>query len=69
MITVQRKYNVVKTNSLKELQEQVNLLIQKEYKDLDGFIYQSSGRWQCLGSPFCENDNWFQALVFVQDEA
>ena len=49
MMTVQRKYKIIKKASLKELSEEVNELIQREYKDREGFIYQSSGRWQCLG--------------------
>jgi hypothetical protein len=68
MMTVQRKYKIIKMASLKELSEGVNQLIQREYKDKEGFLYQSSGRWQCLGAPFSENDQWFQAMVFVQEE-
>ena len=68
MMTVQRKYKIIKMPSLKELSEEVNQLIQREYKDKEGFIFQSSGRWQCLGAPFSENDQWFQAMVFVQEE-
>ncbi len=69
MMTVQRKYKIIKMPSLKELSEGVNQLIQREYKDTEGFLYQSSGRWQCLGAPFSENAHWFQAMVFVQEEA
>jgi|TARA_B110000196_G_scaffold220792_1_gene189846 hypothetical protein len=68
MMTVQRKYKIIKMASLKELSAEVNQLIQREYKDKEGFIFQSSGRWQCLGAPFSENDQWFQAMVFVQEE-
>ena len=68
MMTVQRKYKIIKMPTLKELSEGVNQLIQKEYKDKEGFLFQSSGRWQCLGAPFTENDDWFQAMVFVQEE-
>ena len=67
-MTVQRKYKIIKMPTLKELPEGVNQLIQKEYKDKEGFLFQSSGRWQCLGAPFTENDYWFQAMVFVQEE-
>ena len=67
-MTVQRKYKIIKMASLKELSAEVNQLIQREYKDKEGFIFQSSGRWQCLGAPFSENDQWFQAMVFVQEE-
>jgi hypothetical protein len=48
MIRVQRKYKVIKANSLKDLEKEVNELIQKEYKDTEGFLYRASGRWQCL---------------------
>ena len=68
MMTVQRKYKIIKMASLKELSAEVNQLIQREYKDKEGFIFQSSGRWQCLGAPFSENDQWFQATVFLQEE-
>ena len=46
----QRKYRILKSGTVKELQEKVNELIQKEYKDTEGFIFRASGRWQCLGS-------------------
>ena len=69
MMTVQRKYKIIKKASLKELSEEVNELIQREYKDREGFIYQSSGRWQCLGAPFAQNEHWFQGMVFLQEEA
>ena len=39
MITVQRKYKVIKASSAKELSEIVNECIQKEYKDT-GFQLQ-----------------------------
>tara|TARA_B100000035_G_scaffold284994_1_gene268284 strand:- start:30 stop:242 length:213 start_codon:yes stop_codon:yes gene_type:complete len=68
MMTVQRKYKIIKKASLKELSEEVNELIQREYKDREGFIYQSSGRWQCLGAPFAQNERWFQGMVFLQEE-
>ncbi len=68
MMTVQRKYKIIKKGSLKELSEEVNELIQREYKDREGFIYQSSGRWQCLGAPFAQNERWFQGMVFLQEE-
>ena len=68
MMIVQRKYKIIKKASLKELSEEVNELIQKEYKDREGFIYQSSGRWQCLGAPFAQNEHWFQGMVFLQEE-
>lgn len=68
MMTVQRKYKIIKKASLKELSEEVNELIQREYKDREGFIYQSSGRWQCMGAPFAQNEHWFQGMVFLQEE-
>ena len=68
MMTVQRKYKIIKKASLKELSEEVNELIQREYKDREGFIYQSSGRWQCLGARFAQNEYWFQGMVFLQEE-
>ncbi|MAL85701.1 MAG: hypothetical protein CMI23_05020 [Opitutae bacterium] len=68
MIRVQRKYKLVKANSIRELQEIVNELIQKEYKDTEGFIFRSSARWQCIGGPIKDSDYWIQALVFYQDE-
>ena len=68
MMPVQRKYKIIKKTSAKELAEEVNRLIQREYKDQEGFIFQSSGRWQCLGGPFCENGDWLQAVVFLQEE-
>ena len=68
MMTVQRKYKIIKKASLKELSEEVNELIQREYKVREGFIYQSSGRWQCLGAPFAQNEYWFQGMVFLQEE-
>ena len=68
MITVQRKYNVIKASSVKELSEVVNDSIQKEYKDTEGFIFRSSARWQCIGGPIKDSDYWIQALVFYQDE-
>ncbi len=46
----------------------VNELIQKEYKDTEGFIFRASGRWQCLGSAFITDKSWFQTMVFVQEE-
>ena len=49
---VQRKYKIIKDSLLKGLTEEVNEQIQREYKDKEGFLYQSSGRWQCLGAPF-----------------
>ena len=68
MITVQRKYKVIKASSAKELTDIVNDSIQKEYKDTEGFIFRSSARWQCLGAPFVEKEFWHQALVFIQEE-
>lgn len=68
MTPVQRKYKIIKDSSLKGLTEEVNEQIQREYKDTEGFLYQSSGRWQCLGAPFFENEKWHQALVFLQRE-
>ncbi len=68
MITVQRKYKIIKALTVRELSEQVNDAIQKEYKDTEGFIFRSSARWQCLGGPVKDNEFWFQALVFIQEE-
>ena len=64
MITVQRKYKIIKALTVRELSEQVNDAIQKEYKDTEGFIFRSSACWQCLGGPVKDNEFWFQALVF-----
>tara|TARA_B100000161_G_scaffold228924_1_gene175701 strand:- start:205 stop:414 length:210 start_codon:yes stop_codon:yes gene_type:complete len=68
MIRVQRKYRVIKSHSLKELEEMVNKLIQKEYKDNEGFIYTSSGRWQCIGGIVKDEGMWLQSMVFIQEE-
>tara|TARA_B100001027_G_C16014917_1_gene218563 strand:- start:34 stop:243 length:210 start_codon:yes stop_codon:yes gene_type:complete len=68
MIRVQRKFKVIKANSLKDLEKDVNELIQREYKDTEGFLYRASGRWQCLGGTFTDRDNWFQSMVFIQQE-
>ena len=68
MNEVQRKYKILRFTSRKGLEEGVNELIQREYKDKDGFLYQSSGRWQCLGTPFLEKEYWHQAVVFIQEE-
>ena len=68
MITVQRKYKVIKASSAKELSEVVNERIQKENKDTEGFIFRSSARWQCLGGPIKEEGLWYQAVVFIQEE-
>jgi len=67
---VQRKYKVIKANSTKEIAEEVNELIQHEYKDTEGFLFRSSGRWQCLGGIlYCEKElKWVQTLVFIQEE-
>ena len=68
MIRVQRKYKVIKSHSLKELEEMVNKLIQKEYKDNEGFIFTSSGRWQCIGGIVRDEGMWLQSMVFIQEE-
>ena len=68
MITVQMKYKVIKASSVKELSEVVNDSIQKEYKDTEGFIFRSSARWQCLGGPIKDQEYWYQAVVFIQEE-
>ena len=68
MITVQRKYKVIKASSVNELSEVVNDSIQKEYKDTEGFIFRSSARWQCLGGPIKDQEYWYQAVVFIQEE-
>jgi hypothetical protein len=68
MISVQRKYKIITSHSLKELQEQVNRLIENEYKDTEGFLYRSSGRWQCIGGVSKTDDKWVQSMVFIQEE-
>ena len=68
MHLVQRKYKIVRSNSLKELGSEVSKLLEREYKDTEGYLYVSSGRWQCLGAPFKEEDRWIQAIVFMQSE-
>ena len=70
MMRVQRKYKVLKRKTTKEIVEEVNDLIQHEYKDTDGFLFRSSGRRQCLGgiSFSHKEDRWFQTLVFIQEE-
>jgi|TARA_B110000881_G_C18265426_1_gene360060 hypothetical protein len=68
MIRVQRKYKLIKASSAKELGEIVNDSIQKEYKDTEGFIFRSSARWQCLGGPVKDQEFWYQAVVFIQEE-
>jgi len=68
MITVQRKYKVIQASSAKELSDIVNDSIQKEYKDTEGFIFRSSARWRCQGAPLKADGNWYQAMVFIQDE-
>jgi len=68
MIRVQRKYKLIKASSAKELEEIVNDAIQKEYKDTEGFIFRSSARWQCLGGPVKDQEFWYQAVVFIQEE-
>jgi hypothetical protein len=57
MNKVQRKYKVLRFTSRKELEVGVNELIQREYKDTDG-----------LGRPFLEENHWYQAVVFIQEE-
>ena len=68
MIRVQRKYKIVKASSLKVLQKEVNELIQKEYKDTEGFLYRASGRWKCMGGIVKDDENWLQPMVFIQEE-
>ena len=68
MNKIQRKYKVVKTSSLSKLEREVNELIQKEYKDTEGFLYRASGRWQCMGGIVKDNEEWLQPMVFVQEE-
>ena len=68
MHLVQRKYKIVRSNSLKELGSEVSKLLEREYKDTEGYLFVSSGRWQCLGAPFKEEDRWIQAIVFMQSE-
>lgn len=68
MNKIQRKYKVIKASSLSKLEKEVNDLIQKEYKDTEGFLYRSSGRWQCMGGIIKDNEEWLQSMVFVQEE-
>ena len=68
MNKIQRKYKVIKASSLSKLEKEVNDLIQKEYKDTEGFLYRSSGRWQCMGGIIKDNEEWLQSRVFVQEE-
>ena len=68
MRLIQRKYKIIRAPTLKDLGVEVNELLEREYKDTEGYLYVSSGRWQCLGSPFKEDDRWLQAVVFVQTE-
>ena len=68
MNKVQRKYKVLRFTSRKELEVGGNELIQREYTDTEGCIFQSSGRWQGLGRPFLEENHWHQAVVFIQEE-
>jgi hypothetical protein len=68
MNKTQRKYKVIKASSLSKLEKEVNDLIQKEYKDTEGFLYRSSGRWQCMGGIIKDNEEWLQSMVFVQEE-
>lgn len=68
MNKIQRKYKVVKTSSLSKLEKEVNELIQKEYKDTEGFLYRASGRWQCMGGIVKDKEEWLQSMVFVQEE-
>ena len=68
MHRVHRKYKIIKADSIKNLQELVNDLIQKEYKDTEGFLYTSSGRWQCIGGVVKDNEKWLQSMVFIQEE-
>ncbi len=68
MHLIQRKYKIVRALTLKELSAEVNELLEHEYKDTEGYLYVSSGRWQCLGAPFKEEERWIQAVVFTQSE-
>ncbi|SVD32369.1 uncharacterized protein METZ01_LOCUS385223, partial [marine metagenome] len=68
MHLVQRKYKIVRASTLKDLGIEVNELLEREYKDTEGYLYVSSGRWQCLGTPFKEEERWIQAVVFMQSE-
>ena len=68
MIRVKRKYKVIKAISVKELEKEVNELIQREYKDTEGFIFRASGRWKCLGGVIRDKENWLQAMIFIQEE-
>ena len=68
MHLVQRKYKIVRASTLRELGLEVNKLLEREYKDTEGYLFVSSGRWQCLGAPLKEEDRWIQAVVFLQSE-
>ncbi len=68
MRLIQRKYKIIRAPSLKDLGVEVNELLERECKDTEGYLYVSSGHWECLGSPFREDDRWLQAVVFVQTE-
>jgi len=64
----QWKYKIILATSLKELGVEVNELLERDYKDTEVDLYVSSGRWQCFGAFFKEEDRWLQAVVFVQAE-
>ena len=64
----QWKYKIILATSLKELGVEVNELLERDYKDTELDLYVSSGRWQCFGAFFKEEDRWLQAVAFVQAE-
>lgn len=68
MNLIQRKYKIVRAVTLKDLGVEVNEMLEREYKDTEGYLYVSSGRWQCLAAPFKEDERWHQAMVFVRTE-
>ena len=64
----QWKYKIILATGLQELGVEVNELLERDYKETEVYLYVSSGRWQCFGSPLKEEDRWLQAVVFVQAE-
>ena len=64
-----RKYKILRFTSRKGLEEGVNELIQREYKDKDGFLYQSLGSLAMFEElPFWKRSIGNQAVVFIQEE-
>ena len=65
---IQRKYRILKAVSWSALVRQVNDLLEREYKDTEGYLFTAAGRWQCLGGPFKDGEDHCQAMVFERDE-